>query len=98
MKKSVFFGGWFTVCAMVLLVRTPSPVAQELANPLPTSPGETLFGQHCASCHVNPNTNNRAPDLTTLMKLTPENIYRAVTTGSMVVPAQQLTDEQKRQV
>jgi polyvinyl alcohol dehydrogenase (cytochrome) len=97
MKRAVFSVEWFTVCALVLLGACLA-IAQELANPLPTSPGASVFGERCASCHVNQSTNNRAPDLTTLMKLTPETIYTAVTAGSMVVAAQQLTDEQKRQV
>jgi len=94
MKRPVFVPG----CSLVLLACSCWAAAQKLANPLPTSPGQTVFGQHCASCHVNPNTNNRAPDLTGLMKLTPEKVYAALTTGSMVVPASSLTDEQKRQV
>jgi polyvinyl alcohol dehydrogenase (cytochrome) len=98
MKRSVFFCALFNVCAIVFVASTFSAVAQELANPLPTSPGQTVFGQSCASCHLNPNTADRAPDLKTLMKLTPETIYAAVTTGTMNVPAQKLTDEQKRQV
>jgi polyvinyl alcohol dehydrogenase (cytochrome) len=89
MKQPLF---WF--CALVL---TCSAAAQELASPLPTVPGASAFGEHCASCHANPSA-NRAPDLATLMKLTPERIYAAVTTGSMVVPAAPLTEEQKRQV
>ncbi|HXW62834.1 MAG TPA: PQQ-binding-like beta-propeller repeat protein [Candidatus Acidoferrales bacterium] len=99
MKRAAFFTDWFTVCAMVFWAGAGgSAVAQEVASPLPTPPGQTVFGQHCASCHTNPSTTNRAPDLTTLMKLTPEKIYTAVTAGSMVVPAQPLSDEQKRQV
>ncbi len=97
MKRPVFFGQWCLVCAFVL-VCGHSAAAQQLANPLPTSPGQTIFGQNCASCHMNPNTANRAPDLMSLLKLTPENVYAALTTGSMVVPAQPLTDEQRRQV
>ncbi|HKV04481.1 MAG TPA: PQQ-binding-like beta-propeller repeat protein [Candidatus Acidoferrales bacterium] len=66
--------------------------------PLPTSPGEALFDEHCASCHANGSAVERAPDLKTLMELTPESVYAAVTTGSMSVPAQPLTDDQKRLV
>jgi polyvinyl alcohol dehydrogenase (cytochrome) len=98
MKRCVFFFKQSIVCAFILLVGNCLAVAQELANPLPTSPGATVFAEHCASCHENPSTNNRAPDPMALMKLTPENIYQAMTAGSMVVPAQPLTDEQKRQV
>ncbi len=100
MRRVPLTGCALTLCAVSFLAPAPlsSIGAQELANPLPTSPGQTVFGQHCASCHENPNTANRAPDLKTLMKLTPENVYAAVTTGSMNVPAQGLTDEQKRSV
>ena len=74
-------------------------VAQEIANnPLPTPPGQVVYGRQCASCHANPSMSDRAPDLKTLMKLTPEKVYAAVTTGSMAVPAKDLTDEQKRAV
>lgn len=73
--------------------------SQEIANnPLPTPPGQVVFGRYCASCHDNPATTTRAPDRRSLMKLTPEKIYAAVTTGSMTVPAKDLTDEQKRAV
>jgi len=73
--------------------------SQEIANnPLPTPPGQVVFGRHCASCHDNPSTTNRAPDRRALMRFTPEKIYGAVTTGTMTVPAKDLTDEQKRAV
>lgn len=73
--------------------------SQEIANnPLPTPPGQVVFGRYCASCHDNPATTTRAPDRRTLMKLTPEKVYAAVTTGSMTVPAKDLTDEQRRAV
>ena len=93
------------LCALVIagmfavLELKDSAGAQEIANnPLPTPPGQVVFGRHCASCHDNPSMNDRAPDRRSLMKLTPEKIYAAVTTGSMAVPAKDLTDEQKRAV
>ena len=93
-----------TLCAQiglcVLVVGGANFVAaQEIANnPLPTPPGQVVYGRSCASCHANPSMSDRAPDLKTLMKLTPEKVYASVTTGSMAVPAKDLTDEQKRDV
>ncbi len=72
--------------------------AQKLANPLPTSPGQTIFEQHCASCHASPKASDRAPNLKTLMTFAPEAVYAAVTTGSMAVPAHDLSDKEKRDV
>lgn len=84
--------------AVLLAMAAPS-FAQEIANnPLPTPPGQVVFGRHCASCHDNPAMSDRAPDRRSLMKFTPEKIYAAVTTGSMAVPAKDLTEEQKRDV
>jgi polyvinyl alcohol dehydrogenase (cytochrome) len=96
MKRVVWGSASLPVCAMVLLASI-SGGSQEIANnPLPTPPGQVVFGRHCASCHAN--ANNPAPDLRTLMKLTPEKIYAAVTTGTMVVSAKDLSDAQKRAV
>jgi polyvinyl alcohol dehydrogenase (cytochrome) len=85
------------VLSVNLLAAAP-PVRAQSKSPLPASPGEIVFGQRCASCHANPNMSNRAPDLKTLMKLTPEKVYEAVTTGTMSVPAQGLSDQEKRAV
>jgi len=41
---------------------------------------------------------DRAPDRKSLMSLTPEKVYAAVTTGSMAPPAKDLTDQQRRDV
>jgi polyvinyl alcohol dehydrogenase (cytochrome) len=98
MKPTVLGRASVGVCAVVLLASLSGRSQQIANNPLPTPPGQVVFGQHCASCHDNPSTTSRAPDRRALMKLTPEKIYAAVTTGSMVVPAQGLTDKQKRAV
>jgi polyvinyl alcohol dehydrogenase (cytochrome) len=98
MKRQFCLGALLIAFVMAWLASPPSSSAQQVAGPIPTSPGQTVFGQHCASCHENPATADRAPDLKTLMKLAPETVYAAVTTGSMAVPAQKLTDEEKRAV
>ena len=58
--------------------------------------GQKLFEQRCTTCHGNPNSAERAPDRGTLMKLTPEAVLSALTTGPMRVQAADLTDAQKR--
>jgi mono/diheme cytochrome c family protein len=45
--------------------------------------GQKLFEQRCTTCHGNANSAQRAPDRETLMKLTPEAVLAALTTGPM---------------
>jgi polyvinyl alcohol dehydrogenase (cytochrome) len=60
--------------------------------------GRGVFEQNCASCHVSGSPDQRAPDRQTLMKLSPEAIYAALTTGPMSEQAKNLTDVQKRAI
>jgi polyvinyl alcohol dehydrogenase (cytochrome) len=85
------------LCGIFLSVSVRSANAQD-QSPLPKAPGQTVFERTCASCHAGSSRAERAPDLKTLMSLTPESVYAAVTTGNMTVPAQKLTDEEKRAV
>jgi polyvinyl alcohol dehydrogenase (cytochrome) len=72
-------------------------VSAETPAGLPRPPGEGVFERSCASCHASP-SGPRVPDLKALMALTPEAIYTQMTSGVMVVPAQKLTEEEKRAV
>jgi polyvinyl alcohol dehydrogenase (cytochrome) len=54
------------------------------------------FERRCAICHDNPSTESRAPGREALRLLTPERVYAALTTGSMVSRAQGMNDDQKR--
>ncbi len=83
-------------CAAVMLSAAAPLIRAQGPSPLPTSPGQTLFEQHCASCHSGPNRVDRAPDLKTLMQFSPETVLAAMTTGTMALPAQKLTDDEKR--
>lgn len=60
--------------------------------------GMSLFEQHCGRCHSAPAAGSRAPDRLSLSQRTPESVLEAMTTGSMRVNAQALTDAQKRVV
>jgi polyvinyl alcohol dehydrogenase (cytochrome) len=80
---------------LVLTALSPRAAAQgkvAVAKP----PGDDLYQQNCAKCHSNPSASNRAPSLTALMKLSPETIYAAITTGLMAHAAQKLSPGDKR--
>jgi len=87
------------LCAIYALIALELSqwVRAEGPEGLPRDPGEVVYEQTCAMCHSRP-SGPRVPDLKALMTLTPETIYTQVTTGVMVVPAQKLTDVQKRAV
>ena len=98
MNRRIYFGALWIACVAILLsAGAPSSHAQS-KSPLPTSPGQTLFDQNCASCHVGPPVAERAPDLKALMQLTPESVLAAMTTGVMVEPALGLSDDEKRAI
>ncbi|MGZ6013133.1 MAG: outer membrane protein assembly factor BamB family protein [Caulobacteraceae bacterium] len=58
----------------------------------PTSPS-VVFEKNCAACHDHPET--RAPDRGTLRRITPEGVYRSLTSGPMAPMAAALPDELK---
>ena len=57
-----------------------------------------MFEQRCGVCHTKPAADSRAPDRDALRQRTPESILDALTTGSMKVNAEGLTDTQKRMI
>src|SRR5438874_5411472 len=57
-----------------------------------------VFEQRCGVCHTKPAADSRAPDRDALRQRTPESILDAITTGSMKVNAEGLTDIQKRMI
>jgi polyvinyl alcohol dehydrogenase (cytochrome) len=74
----------------------PSLFSQSPSTGAPT--GAQLFAQHCAMCHVNSSAGQRAPDLSVLRKLPPEEIVNALTIGSMSGQAQGLSEAEKRMI
>src|SRR5262245_12082046 len=58
--------------------------------------GFALFEQRCGACHNTPAADTRAPDRLALSQRTPEAILESITTGSMAVNAEGLSDTQKR--
>lgn len=57
---------------------------------------QKTFITKCMSCHQIGSPEGRAPSRETLMKLTPEAVYSALTTGAMGTQAKDLSDEEKR--
>jgi polyvinyl alcohol dehydrogenase (cytochrome) len=84
--------------SVVLLLSAAISARAQSKSPLPVAPGQTLFDSNCASCHAGPARVERAPDLKTLMEFTPETVLAALTTGNMAIPAQKLTDDEKRAI
>ena len=86
---------WLIVMALLLPLAGVA-AAQEKAQSKGWVAAQILFEKNCSKCHGNANSQVRAPARETLMKLSPEAIYAALTSGPMSVQAKDLTDEQKR--
>ena len=67
-------------------------------EPLGTESGFGVFQEHCVICHGNPSATNHAPDPSALRQMLPEKIYEALTTGTMKIQGQKLSDAAKRRV
>ncbi len=73
-----------------VLLLLPRPAAAQAIQML------GVFEQRCGTCHTKPAADSRAPDRDSLRQRTPEAILDALTTGSMKVNAEGLTDRQKQ--
>ena len=60
--------------------------------------GAAVFEKACASCHLNPAADSRAPNRAALPQLAPETILTALTTGNMFRQGSALTDAERRAV
>lgn len=93
----------FLTRLLFLLAITSSVWAQAKLHskeeePMGTESGFGVFQQHCSICHGNAAAAKRAPDPSTLRQLAPEQIYEALTTGTMKIQGQKLSDAAKRLV
>ena len=96
MKRSARLSASVATAVLILVFLAPQSIGQERVAAVSKPPGDALYQQSCAKCHSNPAASNRAPDLTALMKLSPETIYSAITTGAMATAAQQLSPNEKQ--
>ena len=94
MKRRVFT---LFIADFVLFFLPVLPVsAQEKEAATPALQGQGFFFENCSSCHKNANEAPQAPSQQSLMRMTPEAVLSALTTGPMSVQAKNLTDAQKR--
>jgi len=92
---------FFRLCALLIsagLILAPARTSaqKQAPNPIPKAPGEIVYEQHCASCHAAASRGGVIPDFKSLMEMSPEAVYAAMTTGTMSVAAQPLTNDEKR--
>jgi polyvinyl alcohol dehydrogenase (cytochrome) len=85
------------VCAMLLFLVLPAGAQQQPEEDKPPAGAiaQKIFITNCMTCHGIGSGEGRAPSRETLMKLSPEAVYAALTTGPMSIQAQSLTDDQK---
>jgi polyvinyl alcohol dehydrogenase (cytochrome) len=86
---------WLIVMVMLLTVAGVAN-AQEQAQPKGWVAAQILFEKNCSKCHGSANSQVQASARETLMKLSPEAIYAALTSGPMGAHDNNLTDDQKR--
>lgn len=78
----------------ICLIASVPLLAQDLEHAQGTNPGIFAFTGHCASCHDS--GKDGAPDRYTLNRNTPEQVYAAITVGSMAMYAKDLGEYEKR--
>ncbi|HWF10473.1 MAG TPA: PQQ-binding-like beta-propeller repeat protein, partial [Bryobacteraceae bacterium] len=84
----------FATAFFFTLILVAWPLA---AQPAPAANAQRLFDQNCASCHTAEPAAG-IPDRATLAKMTPEAIYRALTSGAMRPQAAALTEPNRRSI
>jgi len=82
--------------AFITLLFTLS-LNQLFGQPAPAVNAQSLFEQNCASCHAAQAVDG-TPDRATLNKMTPETIYRAITSGPMRQQAASLMEASRRSI
>jgi polyvinyl alcohol dehydrogenase (cytochrome) len=80
----------------IITILAGSMLALPAASSAQAIQGFALFEQRCGACHNTPAADSRAPDRLALSQRTPEAILESITTGSMAVNADGLSDAQKR--
>src|ERR1700761_8886360 len=81
------FGFWIILAAASRLAAQPAAAAAS----------QRLFEQNCAMCHA-AQAADGTPDRATLNKMTPEAIYRALTSGAMRQQAAGLNEANRRAI
>ena len=82
----------------LLFLLASAPGFAQPPGPPPTPGGAGVFQRTCASCHVNPAADSRAPNPATLATFAPDAIVNALTNGSMRIQGEKLTEAERREV
>ena len=85
-----------SVVALGSLGPLVSTAAAQVAAP--SGDGAAVFTKACASCHLQPAPDSRAPSREVLGQLSPETILTALTTGNMFRQGSALSDADRRAV
>ncbi len=86
---------WF-IAMVLLLPLVFAAAAKAQAQPKGWIAAQVQFEKNCSKCHGSASSQGSAASRESLMKLSPEAIYTALTTGSMKDLSKDLTDDQKR--
>lgn len=84
---------------LLVLLGTASTLISMLLKSAPAQSPQAgrLFEQSCMTCHGNAAI-EKAPDPSVLRQMSPESVYKALTTGAMAPQAAHLSDDQKRMI
>lgn len=88
-----FAFGWAAVLAAALGLAGAVLARAQTTAPEPAL--DALFDKSCAACHDHPER-TRAPDRGALRRISPEGIYKALSSGAMAPMAKDVPDVQKR--
>jgi len=93
------YGGIPTMKRFPCVLATASIMILLLVNSARAQSTEAgrVFEQYCVTCHGNP-TVEKAPDPSVLRQMSPESLYKALTSGAMAPQAEKLTDAQRRMI
>jgi polyvinyl alcohol dehydrogenase (cytochrome) len=90
---------WMAMRLTITTVVTGLVLAALAAPALAQAPdGEAAFQKACASCHLQPAADSRAPNRDALRALAPEAIVTALTVGNMFRQGAELSDAERRAV
>ncbi len=87
LKVAFMSGGALLMAAAMFSVQQPG---------VRTANGETLYRQHCLTCHDG--GDGRAPGLAALKQMTPEGVLNSLANGSMADEGKPLSDAQRRAI
>lgn len=96
-RAAVMAAAGLLVVAVSAFAQQPPP-GPPPGFPPPPAGGPGVFLRVCASCHVNPAADSRAPGPAVLATFAPDAIVNALTNGTMRTQGEKLSDAERRDV